>query len=73
MLEENREKLDKMAQALMDYETIDADQIKDIMSGNTPRRPASWNDDDQDQSGTGEASKKASDAGPSIGGTASEH
>ena len=57
----------------MDYETIDADQIEDIMSGNTPRRPASWNDDDQDQSGAGENSKKSSDADSSIGGAASEH
>jgi len=73
LLDENREKLDKMAQALMDYETIDADQIEDIMSGNTARRPASWNDDDQDQSGTGESSKKSSGTDSSIGGAASEH
>jgi len=73
LLDENREKLDKMAQALMDYETIDADQIEDIMSGNTARRPASWNDDDQDQTGAGEGSNKSSDTDPSIGGAASEH
>ncbi len=35
LLEENRDKLDMMADALMKYETIDADQIDDIMSGRT--------------------------------------
>ena len=35
ILEENRDKLDSMADALMMYETIDSDQIDDIMSGNT--------------------------------------
>ncbi|WP_417662890.1 ATP-dependent zinc metalloprotease FtsH [Pseudomonas sp.] len=42
MLEENRDKLEAMAEALMKYETIDADQIEDIMSGRTPREPRDW-------------------------------
>ena len=71
ILEENRDKLDSMADALMMYETIDSDQIDDIMSGNTPRRPANWDDDD---SGSGETTKqKSSSTGDSIGGPASEH
>jgi cell division protease FtsH len=50
ILEENRDKLDAMAEALMQYETIDADQLKDIMEGRTPRPPKDWEDGD---SGTG--------------------
>lgn len=75
LLEENREKLDKMADALMKYETIDADQIDDIMSGNTPRPPASW-DDDGDNTDAGDSSKQdsaKSGTKPSIGGAAGEH
>ncbi|MFQ3790094.1 ATP-dependent zinc metalloprotease FtsH [Halomonas sp. A29] len=46
ILEENRDKLDAMAEALMQYETIDADQLKDIMEGRTPRPPKDWEDGD---------------------------
>jgi cell division protease FtsH len=45
LLEENRQKLDMMAEALMMYETIDALQIDDIMAGRKPRKPAGWDDD----------------------------
>ncbi|WP_372879125.1 ATP-dependent zinc metalloprotease FtsH [Spongiibacter marinus] len=50
ILEENRSKLDIMAEALMMYETIDAKQIDDIMAGRKPRSPAGW-DDDQNRRG----------------------
>ncbi|MAK42914.1 MULTISPECIES: ATP-dependent zinc metalloprotease FtsH [unclassified Spongiibacter] len=50
ILEENRSKLDMMAEALMMYETIDAKQIDDIMAGRKPRSPAGW-DDDQNRRG----------------------
>ncbi len=42
ILEENRSKLDAMADALMKYETIDSPQIDDIMEGKTPRPPKGW-------------------------------
>ena len=42
ILTENMEKLHTMAQALVKYETIDADQINDIMEGREPREPADW-------------------------------
>ena len=44
ILTDNRDKLDAMADALMKYETIDADQIDDIMAGRTPREPRDWDD-----------------------------
>ncbi len=44
ILEDNREKLDLMAESLMQYETIDANQIRDIMEGRKPRPPEDWDD-----------------------------
>ncbi|MGB1092048.1 MAG: ATP-dependent zinc metalloprotease FtsH, partial [Oceanobacter sp.] len=46
ILEENRDKLELMKDALLEYETIDSSQIDDIMSGNKPRPPKSWSDKD---------------------------
>lgn len=42
ILEENRSKLDAMAEALMKYETIDSPQIDDIMNDKVPRPPKGW-------------------------------
>jgi cell division protease FtsH len=39
LLEENRDKVEAMTKALLEFETIDADQIGDIMSGKPPRPP----------------------------------
>ena len=39
ILEEKRDKVEVMTNALMEWETIDADQIKDIMEGLAPRPP----------------------------------
>ncbi len=39
LLEENRDKVEAMTAALMEYETIDADQINDIMAGVPVREP----------------------------------
>lgn len=39
ILEDNRDKVEMMTKALLDWETIDADQIKDIMDGMQPRPP----------------------------------
>ena len=44
ILETNRDKLDAMAQALIKYETIDEQQIKDIMDGRDPKPPADWDE-----------------------------
>ena len=41
VLETNIDALHKMSQALMDYETLDVDQIDDIMAGGDPRAPKS--------------------------------
>ena len=39
LLEENRDKVELMAKTLLEWETIDADQIDDIMAGRPPRPP----------------------------------
>ena len=39
LIEENRDKIEAMAQALLKWETIDAEQIDDIMAGREPRPP----------------------------------
>jgi cell division protease FtsH len=39
ILEENREKVEVMVKALLEWETIDADQVNDIMAGKDPRPP----------------------------------
>ncbi len=42
LIEENRDKMHAMAKALLDWETIDAEQIDDIMAGREPRPPKDW-------------------------------
>ncbi len=39
LIEENREKVEIMAKALLEWETLDAEQINDIMEGRAPRPP----------------------------------
>jgi cell division protease FtsH len=75
ILEEHRVQLDLMKDALLEYETIDADQIADIMEGRKPRPPADWNSSDSG-SGSTRASARSADtkaADSTIGGPASEH
>jgi cell division protease FtsH len=61
LLNDNLEKLHVMADALLKYETIDADQIDDIMAGAEPREPKDWNDDDKPKK---KSSKDSSIKGP---------
>ena len=39
LIEANRDKIEAMTKALLEWETLDADQINDIMAGNPPRQP----------------------------------
>ncbi|MDO9449094.1 MAG: cell division protein FtsH, partial [Rugosibacter sp.] len=39
LLEDNRDKVEAMTATLLEWETIDAEQIKDIMAGKPPRAP----------------------------------
>ncbi|WP_177345255.1 ATP-dependent zinc metalloprotease FtsH [Pseudomonas sp. CC6-YY-74] len=72
LLEENRDKLDAMAEALMKYETIDAEQIEEIMNGRVPREPRDWSGGGD--AGTPVASPDETDRPEKpIGGPAAEH
>lgn len=77
ILQENRDKLDLMAEALMTYETIDADQIDDIMLGKKPRKPAGWDDHHKPGGHSAESTdsekEEAKSPDSSVGGPASEH
>jgi cell division protease FtsH len=73
ILEENRDKLEIMKDALMEYETIDADQIDDIMEGRKPRPPKSWTDSGSGPSAPAEESRDmAKEDDASVGDPASE-
>jgi cell division protease FtsH len=71
ILESHRDKLDAMAQALMKYETIDEEMIKDIMAGRAPKPPADW--DDSVGSPPPKRAEGESDGGTPIGSPAGQH
>ena len=80
ILKDNVDKLHLMADALMTYETIDADQIDDIMCGRKVRQPKGWNDSNDGTSGGSPVVEKAppvekeeGSAKGSIGGPANTH
>ncbi|MDD2924948.1 ATP-dependent zinc metalloprotease FtsH [Rhodoferax sp.] len=42
LIEEHSDKMHAMAKALLEWETIDSDQLDDIMGGKEPRPPKDW-------------------------------
>ena len=42
LIEDNQEKIHAMAKALLEWETIDGDQLDDIIAGKDPRPPKDW-------------------------------
>ncbi|MEM1156257.1 MAG: ATP-dependent zinc metalloprotease FtsH [Pseudomonadota bacterium] len=75
ILEENSDKLHAMADALMLYETIDSDQIDDIMDGREPREPTDWGNDvgNNEPPGADATRSENEQGGSPIGGPAGEH
>jgi cell division protease FtsH len=74
ILEENSGKLHLMAAALIRYETLDSDQIDDIMNGRAARAPKNWDDDEGSATTIGAADEgKTPDIDTPIGGPASSH
>jgi len=61
VLTTQRDRLDAMAEALIKYETIDDEQIKDIMAGRQVKPPEGWDD-----SGGGSGGKPASTDTPEL-------
>jgi cell division protease FtsH len=70
ILADNRDKLDLMADCLMKYETIDADQIEDIMAGRPVREPRDWTGGGSGSSGTAAKGNERPEA--PIGGPAAQ-
>ncbi|KPK11354.1 MAG: cell division protein FtsH [Acidithiobacillales bacterium SG8_45] len=72
IIEDNREKIEIMTAALLEWETIDANQINEIMAGKKPTPP-------QDQSGgssdgsSGKPDEPQAQSGPNLDTPASEH
>jgi len=87
LLSDNRDILESMKDALMEYETIDADQVDDLMARRSVRPPRDWNNDDSGGAGVSsneEQGGSADETGPSdskrdghggdpIGGPANTH
>jgi cell division protease FtsH len=72
ILQTNLDKLHKMAEALIKYETIDEAQIKDIMEGRDPQPPAGWDDSATPTPGGGKSRDREKAETP-IGKPASQH
>jgi cell division protease FtsH len=75
ILDAELDKLHRMSEALMKFETIDSDQIDDIMAGKPPREPSDWMDDDSGGppvAAEGDDVEKPETDG-AIGGPASSH
>jgi len=75
ILKTNLDKLHKMAEALMKYETIDSSQIDDIMEGREPRPPADWEDTESNSTDSSGPTSKGTETKPdsTIGGPAGQH
>ena len=56
LLQQNRDKVETMAKALLEWETLDAEQVNDIMAGKPPRPP-------KPTGGSQTPSKPAADSG----------
>ena len=73
LLLDHMDKLHAMADALMQFETIDSDQIDDIMDGKDPRPPSDWSPPNATPSEGGSGKARPDSEGGSIGGPAGEH
>lgn len=78
-LEDNRDILESMKDALMEYETIDSEQVSDLMARRKVRPPRDWEDGDFDKHTKGDSvdpkddSKDADKPAGPIGGPAEDH
>ena len=74
LLRDNLDKLHTMAEALIKYETIDSEQIDDIMAGRPPREPTDSNaDSDPPSTGSSVSLDKDRRGEKPIGGPAQQH
>ncbi len=62
IIEDDRDKLEVMAQALLEWETLDADQIDDIMAGKPPKSPEEIQKSKGKPTGKSKADKPSADS-----------
>ena len=53
LIEDNQDKMHAMASALLEWETIDVEQLDDIMAGKVPRPPKDWSPRNPSVGGSG--------------------
>jgi len=75
LLTEHRDKLERVAEALLKYETIDSRQIENIMQGREPGEPIDWQNHPPGGGAKPDATRKpaAKDGGNTIGNPAGQH
>ena len=66
IIEENRHIIERMAKNLLEWETLESDQIDQIMAGDDPRPPAPSSDDDPSITGSDAESGGAASQKPEI-------
>ncbi|MGC1549820.1 MAG: ATP-dependent zinc metalloprotease FtsH [Rhodanobacter sp.] len=72
LLTDNIDKLHVMAEALLQYETIDAHMIDDIMAGREPGPPADWSKTSQSSGSTPPPPPPRGDASAKVGDPATQ-
>jgi cell division protease FtsH len=65
LIEDNADKMHAMAKALLEWETIDGEQIHDIMEGKPPRPPKDWTPS-SNKSGNGPTPPVNADGAPAA-------
>ncbi len=81
LLSDNADILESMKEALMEFETIDSEQVDDLMARRKVRPPKDWNNsgsdssknESKDESKKDETQKDELDEKSTVGGPASEH
>ncbi|AVS74571.1 ATP-dependent zinc metalloprotease FtsH [Paracidovorax cattleyae] len=71
LIEDNQDKMHSMANALLEWETIDTEQLDDIMAGKPPRPPKDWtprtpSSGGDNSSGGGTPAPVSSDPAPTV-------
>ncbi len=71
IIEDNRDKIELMTKSLLEWETLDATQIDDVMAGKKPQPPENTNGTKNGSGSTGKGTKP--DAKPNLNTPAGEH
>ena len=66
LIEEHSDKMHAMAKALLDWETIEMEQLDDIMAGKPPRPPKDWTPRNPPAGGSGGGTPAVTDPTPSA-------